>query len=205
MVMHPSDWIPGGGNAQRVAVTDGASLGDVYDPYFNRTWEHFCSHQHTPNRPEPSGFACGVRKGPVAYLAHPVFTLYARHGMVAVRDYVLRVLRDLLGAPCVEVEGLPSTGRVALREQPAERRAVLHLLWAPTVKRGGIWDQDVEVVEDLVPLRGLRVAVRRPGAAPVSSVRLVPQGAPLPFSTDPDGTVRFEVPELLCHQMVEIA
>ena len=25
------------------------------------------------------------------------------------------------------------------------------------------------------------------------------------LSTDPDGTVRFEVPELLCHQMVEIA
>ena len=203
MVMHPSDWIPGGGNAQRVAVTDGASLGDVLDPYFNRTWEHFCSHQHTPNRPEPSGFACGVRKGGVAYLAHPVFTLYARRGMVAVRDYVLRVLRDLLGAPSVEVSGLPTTGRVTLREQAAAKRRVLHLLWAPTVKRGGVWDKDVEVVEDLVPLRGVRVAVR-PGA-PVSSVRLVPQGASLPFSRDPDGTLRFEVPELLCHQMVELA
>ena len=66
-----------------------------------------------------------------------------------------------------------------------------------------MWDKDVEVVEDLVPLRGVRVAVR-PGA-PVSSVRLVPQGASLPFSRDPDGTLRFEVPELLCHQMVELA
>jgi hypothetical protein len=203
MVMHPSDWIPGGGNSQRVTVVDGESLGDVYDPYFNRTWEHFCSHQHTPNRPEPSGFACGVRKGNVAYLAHPVFTLYARRGMVAVRDYAMRALRDLLGAPTVEVGGLPSTGRVTLQDQPAKGRSVLHLLWSPTVKRGGIWDKDVEVVEDLVPLRGLEVAVRPP--RPVSSVRLVPEGTPLPFRTDPDGAVRFTVPEMLCHRMAELA
>ena len=202
MVMHPSDWIPGGGNSQRVTVTDGVSLGDVYDPYFNRTWEHFCSHQHTPNRPEKSGFACGVRKGAIAYLAHPVFTLYARRGMVAVRDYALRVLRDLIGETTVEVEGLPSTGRVALREQPAEKRMVLHLLWAPTVKRGGIWDKDVEVVEDLLPLHDLQVCVR-PGRR-VSTVRLVPEGEPLAFVSGPEG-VRFTVPELLCHRMVELA
>ena len=203
LVMHPVDGIPGGGASQRLRVTDGASLGDVFDPYFNRTWEHYCSHQHTPNRPEPSGFTCGVRKGAIAYLAHPVFSLYARKGMVAVRDYAMRVLRDLLGAPTVEVEGLPSTGRVTLQEQAAERRKMLHLVWSPTSKRGGIGDKDVEVVEDLVPLRGIRVAVR-PGA-PVSSVRLVPQTTPLPFETDLDGAVRFVIPEILCHQMVELA
>ena len=123
--------------------------------------------------------------------------------MVAVRDYAMRALRALLGAPSVEVSGLPSTGRVTLQDQPAKGRSVLHLLWSPTVKRGGIWDHDVEVVEDLVPLRGLEVAVRPP--RPVSSVRLVPEGTPLPFRTDPDGAVRFTVPEMLCHRMAELA
>ena len=139
----------------------------------------------------------------LAYLAHPVFTLYARRGMVAVRDYAMRALLGLLGEPTVETEGLPSTGRVSLQDQPEKKRKVLHLLYAPTVKRGGIWDKDVEVVEDLVPLRGVRVAVRV--GAPVRSVRLVPQGEALPFETGADGSVRFAVPELLCHQMVELA
>ena len=62
--------------SHRIKVTDGENLGDIYDPYFNRSFRHFCSHRHTPNRPEPSGFACGVRKGNLAYLAHPIFTLY---------------------------------------------------------------------------------------------------------------------------------
>jgi len=26
------------------------------ESYFNRTWEHFCSHQHTPPKTEPSGY-----------------------------------------------------------------------------------------------------------------------------------------------------
>ena len=185
------------------AVAAVNALGDIFDPYFNRTWEHYCSHQHTPNRPEPSGFACGVRKGAVAYLAHPVFSLYARKGMVAVRDYAMGVLRQLLGAPTVEVDGLPSTGRVTLQDQPAESRKVLHLVWSPTSKRGGIDDKDVEVVEDLIPLRGISVTVR-PGA-PVKTVRLVPQGTPLPFETAADGAIRFTIPEILCHQMVELA
>ena len=71
------------------------------------------------------------------------------------------------------------------------------------MKRGGIWDRDVEVVEDLVPLRDVKVRVR-PGG-PVSSVRLVPQGETVPFETDADGAVRFAVPELLCHQMAELS
>ena len=161
-VMYPpwpeGDWMPGGGRSQRVRVTDGASLGDVYDPYFNRDWRHFCSHKHTPNRPEKSGYACGVRKGAIAYLAHPVFTLYAQRGAVVHREYAMRALLDLLGAPIVRAEGLPSD---------------------------------------------LRVAVRPPRA--VSRVRLVPEGAALPFERDGDGTVRFTLPRLLCHAMVELA
>jgi hypothetical protein len=209
LFMQPTDWIPGGGASQRVSPTTGESLGDVFDPYFNRSWDHFCSHAHTPNRTEASGFACGVKKGRVCYLAHPVFTLYARNGMVAVRDYAIKALRLLLREPSVEVSGLPSTGRVTLRRQPALSRAVLHLLWAPTVKRGGTWgDKDVEVIEDLVPLRGISAAVRVDsalGERRVKSIRLVPQGVELPFEETGDGFVRFVVPEMLCHQMVEIS
>jgi hypothetical protein len=60
--------------SRRIRVTDGQSLGSIYDPYFNRTYRHFCSHQHTPPQREPSGFDCGVLHRNIAYLAHPVFS-----------------------------------------------------------------------------------------------------------------------------------
>lgn len=39
-------------NSMRIKATDGRSLGEVYEPYFNRSYRHFCSHQHAPNKRE---------------------------------------------------------------------------------------------------------------------------------------------------------
>ncbi|HEY8966010.1 MAG TPA: alpha-amylase family protein, partial [Candidatus Methylacidiphilales bacterium] len=125
--------------SERVRATTGRSLGQVFDPYFNRAYDHFCSHQHTPNRPEPSGYDAGTisAAGNVAYLAHPVFSLYAGFGAVAHRDYVLAVLDALLGAARTVRVSLPSQGRVTLRRQEKEKRSVLHLLHANKHLRGG--------------------------------------------------------------------
>ena len=81
----------------RIKVTDGESLGDIYEPYFNRTYKHFCSHQHAPNKLEASGFACGVMKDRIIYLAHPVFIMYRGFGAVAVKEYVVNCIKKLLG------------------------------------------------------------------------------------------------------------
>jgi hypothetical protein len=192
--------------SRRVRVMDGVSLGDVYDPYFNRSFARFCSHKHTPNELKPSGFACGVMKGNVAYLAHPVFSHYNDFGVVAHREFVLKTLRLLLGEGSLEVRGLPSTGRATLMEQPAQKRYVAHLLFANAITRGawggGPGSGQVEVIEDLVPLRDVEVVARVPRK--VKSVRLVPEGKPLAF-TAKNGAVSFTVPCLLCHQMVEMA
>ncbi len=194
----------------RLRVGRGTSLGDVFDPYFNRTYRHFCSHQHAPNRPEPSGFACGVRQGNIVYLAHPVFTHYHDLGSAPFKEYVLRVILDLLGQPTVRLQGLPSTGRISLTKQPAFNRQVLHLLYANTVQRGGRGHPDsptahtkpLEVIEDLVPLSDIEVVLKP--QTPLTSVRLVPENRELPFETLADGSARFTVPRLLCHQMVEL-
>jgi len=197
--------------SRRLRVGRGTALGEIFDPYFNRTARHFCSHQHAPYRPEPSGFACGVRQGNIVYLAHPVFTLYHDLGNAPFKEYVLRVILDLLGEPTLRLQGLPSTGRVSLTEQPAAGRHVLHLLYANTIRRGGRGYADgpnagreaLEVIEDLVPLRDVGVTLRLP--QPPSKLRLVPQNQTLSFETLPDGAVRFTVPRLECHQMVELA
>jgi hypothetical protein len=190
--------------SRRVRVTDGVSLGDIYDPYFNRTYAHFCSHRHTPNELKPSGFACGVMKGNVMYLAHPVFSHYHGNGAVAYKDFIVNALRLLLGKPTLNVRNLPSAARVTLMEQPAQKRFVAHLLYANTILRGanGSPTGAVEVIEDLNPLHDIEVTVRLPRK--IKSARLVPENIALEIKPV-DGGISFVVPRLLCHQMVELA
>ncbi len=198
------------GRARRVKVTDGESLGDVFDPYFNRAWDHFCSHQHTPPRPDPSGFAAAVRKGNLVYLAHPVFSIYRGFGQVALRQTLGRHLDLLLGKDrSVKLENFPSTGRVTLTHQPAEGRHVLHLLNGITINRGGRTElhggtasgglASFEVIEDERPLHDVKVRVRLPGK--VGAVTLEPQGAPVEFVRDGDW-LSFTVDHVGLHQMV---
>lgn len=160
--------------SHRIRVTDGESLGAIYDPYFNRNWEHFCSHQHTPNQPEPSDYACGVQKGSVLYFSHPVFRHYRQYGAVAYREFVDRCIRRFLGDAVTLETNLPSTARVALTHQPEAGRYILHLLYAPTVSRGGVIQlsggnasvgRSVEVIEELPPLYDTEVRLRLPGGA----------------------------------------
>ncbi|MDD2973271.1 MAG: beta-galactosidase trimerization domain-containing protein [Lachnospiraceae bacterium] len=58
-----------------VEVLGGEVLADVYVPYFNRTWEHFCSHKHTPSS-HKKGYPGIVRKQNCIYFMHPIFTTY---------------------------------------------------------------------------------------------------------------------------------
>jgi hypothetical protein len=197
--------------SQRIRATSGDSLGQIYDPYFNRTFRHFCSHQHTPFRTEASGFDCGVRHGEITYLAHPVFSLYRTYGAVVHREYITKVISSLLGAqPTLQIN-LPSTARVALNHQATAHRKVLHLLFANTVARGGSMNLSggtvasngltIEVIEELLPLRELRIALR--DQPPLKMVTLEPQGTELSFIQS-NGVVEFQVDEFTCHQMVAL-
>lgn len=174
-------------------------------PYFNRTWEHFCSHQHAPDAPGAVGPAAILHRR-VAYFAHDIFSRYRLYGQPLYRDFVAAALRHLLGEEWPVTTGLPTDGRFNVLEQRAERRYVVHLLYAPkslrawTDKRGR--QLPVELIEDLVPLRDVRVLVRLPRR--IRSARLVPENLSLSF-TQHAGAVEFTVPEFLCHQMIELS
>ncbi len=192
----------------RFRVTDGISLGQVYDPYFNRDVRHFCSHQFTPYNPESSGFDAGALSGNVLYFAHPVFAVYCLTGMGAVRDFIEKAFRRFAG-DCwqVEVKGLPSTGRVGLMRQESEGRYVLHVLYGNTVMRGlheelpngQLPAKPVEVIEELLPLHNVSFAVAVPGE--IHRVTLQPEGKELAFQQE-SGRVRFVLDEFTCHAMV---
>ena len=177
--------------AQRVRVTDAEVLAEAWRPYFNREFRHFCSHQHTPPA-EPAGYPAAIRKGGVVYFAHPVFRDYRNKGQQLARDYVWAVISSAYGRLDVEV-GLPSMGRVSLMRQEAERRHILHLLYATPITRG----RGIEVIEDIVPLHGIPVSLR----LDASRVTLAPEGTELPFERVGD-RIEFIVPRLELHQMV---
>jgi hypothetical protein len=180
-------------------------MGQIYDPYFNRTWDRFCSHQHTPNRPEPSGYDCGVRHGKLLYFAHPVFRHYRTYGAVACRDFIVKAIRAFLGDTLTLTTNLPSTARLTLTAQEEKQRHVLHLLYAPTINRGGdiklLGGKGVEVIEELPPLHDVEIVLRLPH--PLKSARLVPQGRALPQEPSGGRTI-LRVASFSCHQMIEL-
>ncbi|HWL51627.1 MAG TPA: alpha-amylase family protein [Chthoniobacteraceae bacterium] len=194
--------------SRRIRATGGASLGQVFDPYFNRTWEHFCSHRHTPAREHPSGFDCGVRQGAILYFAHPVFRNYRAFGAVASREFVVRAVRSFLGDAVTLSTNLPSTARLSLTVQPSENRHVLHLLYGPTIRRGGSFQLpgskaatgvDIEVIEDLPALHDVEVTLR----TDATTARLVPQEREIPL-TRRDGIATLRLDRFSCHQMIEL-
>lgn len=185
--------------SRRFTATGGTSLGDIYDPYFNRAPKHFSSHQHTPPKVEPSGFHAGATMGPVTYLAHPVFSIYWETGAVTTRQYVAKVIDRILGDSKTIETGLPSHGRVTLNHQPEHGRSVVHLLCASPISRGKYAGKPIEIIEDVVAVPDVNVTVRTKN--PVDRVTLEPQGTPVAFDVA-NGVVSFVVDRVEGHQMV---
>jgi hypothetical protein len=197
--------------SRRIKALTGKSLGKVYDPYFNREADHYCSHQHTPFKPEPSGFDCGVVHGNILYLAHPVFSIYRWYGAVAYKQLVLNCMDLLLGDAKSLKTNLPSTARVSLMDQPTEQRLVLHLLYAEKSCRGGAMNfsggnikssGQIEIIEELTPLHN--VTVRLKTDKPVKRVVLQPAGREV-AATIQNGQVEFTLDSFACHALVEMS
>ncbi len=197
--------------SQNVKATTGTSIGDIYESYFNRTYKHYSSHQHTPFKPEPSGFDLGVCTQNTLYFSHPVFSLYRGYGATIYKDFVVRAIKSFMGNDVMIDTNLPSTARISINEQIKKSRYVLHLLYASTISRGGAMqlsggnlDADnasIEIIEDLLPLYNTVVSCKLPKQ--VKSATLEPQGICLPITQKGD---RFEitVKEFTCHQMIAL-
>jgi hypothetical protein len=188
------------GGAFEIKPTRAKVLAGRRESYFNRTWEHFTSHQHAPDKPGEAT-PSAVISPQIAYFAHDLFTRYRAHGQPLYRDFFEAALRRLLDNELPAETNLPTTGRLGLLEQKKERRYVAHLLYAPTSTRGKMRDLPIEVIEDVIPLRDTHLALRLPKK--IKSVQLVPDGEALGF-TQEDGVVSFTVPEFASHQMVEL-
>lgn len=188
------------GGAFLIKPTRAKVLAGRREAYFNRTWEHYSSHQHAPDVEKPAS-PSAIITPQIAYFAHNLFSAYRANGQPLYRDFFEAALRHLLGQELPVETNLPTAGRICVMEQKRERRFVAHLLYSPTSVRGKFRDLNIELIEDVIPLRDTRVALRLPKK--VKTIRLVPDGEALGFNQE-DGVVSFTVPEFASHQMVEL-
>lgn len=146
-------------------------LADTYDPYFNRTYEHFCSHQHAPidRRAERPAV---TRAGSVVYLAHPVFGMYHRFGARFFKQLAMNSLALLLPQPLIRTNA-PTTAHITVTRQEPEQRTMVHVLHYIPERRAARLD----TIQDRIPLHNVRVALRC-DATP-SQVYSAPDGAQL--------------------------
>jgi hypothetical protein len=175
------------------AVNGGEVLAQTVVPYFNRTWEHFCSHRHTPSSGEV-GYPGVIRKGNAITFAHPVFTQYDEIAPRWVKQLVGNALTQLLPQPLLKHDG-PSTLMATVNAQ--DTRRVVHLLHYIPTRRG----RDMDIIEDVIPLHNVTVWLK--SDASISSVTAVPGGKPLDFTQDGD-YVRFTLPVLNGHRMIAV-
>jgi len=188
--------------AERIRIKGGKSLGQVFEPYFDRTPRHFSGHVNAPSKPDASGFAAGVTKGQFTYLSFPIFSCYHQVGAVAMLEIAERLIEAALGTERLVTVSLPRAGRVTVRQQPGKRRDIVHLLHATPALRGTTRGAPVQPIQDLTTLED--IAVTLAARAKVKAVRLVPSGTPLEFLED-DGRIDFTVPSVTGHEMVEVA
>jgi hypothetical protein len=181
-----------------VTPTDDAEiLAESAIPYFNRTWEHFCSHRHTPSSGQ-AAYPAVVRRGSVIYFAHPIFAQYADNAPRWCKQMLAGAIDALLPEPILRLGNAPSTLIATVNDQPDAKRLVLHLLHYIPERRGRAFD----TVEDVIPLANVECSVR--ADLPLKSAKLAPRGGPLETSLA-DGRVEFTVPVVEGWQMVELS
>ena len=179
---------------ERVSPKDGHIMAQVYEPWFDRTYEKYCSHQNTPYRGEPASHPAAIRKHKTVYLAHPLCAMYKVDGAQLFREALIAALKTVY-TPKYTIS-MPSAGRTRLTYQAEQNRCVFHAAYASPITRGR-----TQVIEDIVPLYQVPVSVQT--EKPVKCVKLVPDGSELPF-TQKDGVLSFVIPCVNCHQAVEI-
>ena len=185
------------GAARKVSPAAGAAeLLRVNVPFFNRTWQHFCSHRQTPGSGR-YGYPGAVGNDKAIYFAHPVFSIYDETAPKWVRTFVANAVHALLGDPLTRHDG-PTGLELTLNDQPAEGRLVLHALYYAPVRRS----KRLDILEDVVPLRNVNVTLSGLGRA-IKAAALAPGGEPVPLERTENGC-RLVIPEIRGHRMVEL-
>ena len=167
-------------------------LAEIVEPYFERNWQHFCSHAQTPAKLDASGYTAALVRGKQAVFAVPVFRAYAKHANLPCRQLISAALARLLPEPCIKVDG-PSYLDAVVADQSARR--IVHLLSFIPQKRAAT----MEMVEEAVPARNLYFDLKVDFS--VRRISLQPEDLDISFTAS-EGRVHFLLDWMEGHQMI---
>lgn len=142
----------------------GNVLAEIVDPYFSRTYEHFCSHRQTPPKRESRGKPAILETEAGIYMAFPVFRMYTDSGYTVYRDLTAGCIRRLLKEPLIETD-LPAITELNLRRQG--ENFVLHMLNYVVSGKAKMLD----TIEEKYMVKDKSIRIRT-GYSPAAVVRL---------------------------------
>lgn len=170
-------------------------LAQVYEPFFNRTWRHFCGHKNTPNKLEGASYPALVKNNNVLYFAHPIFEAYNKSGNYVLQNYIINAIEGMYDK-CLKIDNFLSCGRVRIRKSKNETFYALHLMYAPPVNRGNVC-----LLEDFPIVNNINVEIKI--SEKVKQVVSQPDGEEIEF-TQENGVLKFEVDALRLHKLIVI-
>jgi hypothetical protein len=185
------EWVAMGGGSE---VTPGPltdTMADVYASYFNRTPEHFTSHFYAPHK-EATGAPAVTWFGNIVYIYGPFFQDYQKEGDTIYRRVVGNALNLLLPQRLLSVDAPPTTEATVMKQG---ERHVVHLVNYQPNRRGS----HVEVIEEVVPVRDIRVSLRLSHQPSAAYTALDRQDLPLDYY---EGVASVTIPIVREHAMV---
>ncbi len=169
---------------------------ELEEPYFNRTYGHFCGHKNTPNCAETASYPAMLEGKNFIYFAHEIFREYANFGAYWTRKYIEYALDKFCSNRKLKVTGLMSIGRARIRENEKKKFYSLNLFYAPPIKRG-----NVTVLEDLPTVKDIIVSYQTDKE--IKEVIMMPQRKKVDFSVK-NGKLTFTAEVSNGHQLYVI-
>ena len=171
-------------------------LAQKLNPYFSRTYAHFCGHKNTPHNKSDKMQPAIVQIGNIVYLTHSLPRQYHMYGSPYHKNYFMMAMSALYTDKVIEVNGLHTQGRITMIHQPDQNRYCINMVYASPIRRGC-----AEIIEDIVPIYNINLKINMD--ADITRVYEPLTNMDLPYLSD-DKHISFTVPELNCHNTIVI-
>jgi hypothetical protein len=176
-------------------------LAVLGEPLFQRSPEHYMSHQQTPFD-HTTSYATVARSGKVAMVAFPLGQGYFNQGFWAYRQAFQKALGKVLPAPLMQTNAhltteLSLTHQAAKPDAGRRERYMVHIVNFSPVRRT---PKHTDFHDDPIPLTDVTVRVNLPLRA--SWARALYAGKDLQLHRAAGGGVEFLVPRVDIHEVV---
>jgi hypothetical protein len=171
------------------------------EPLFQRSPEHYMSHQQTPFD-HTTAYAAVARSGKVALLGFPLGQGYYNQGFWAYRQAFQKALGLVLPTPLIQTDAhltteLSLTHQAARPDARRRERYLVHLVNFSPVRRT---PKHTDFHDDPIPLTDVTVRVNLPLKS--STARALYAGKDLPVRRAAGGGVEFLVRRVEVHEVV---